>query len=72
MSGHICFESIDCKKLVYVRESDSWVCMDLFMDLDDCDFCMRCKMLEKRRNEKAMLEVIESGRVLRLAQDSLV
>ena len=54
MRKHICFESIDCKDLLYVRPSRSWVCLRYYCDLDHCNDCVQCKFSDLRVKENAI------------------
>lgn len=57
MKKHICFESIDCKRLQYVQVSNSWVCLRDFFDIDDVSWCVKCK----RRKTENYRRVIKGG-----------
>ena len=52
MKEHICFESIDCKDLEYVKQGSCWVCMQMFYDVGDVDFCMQCRFSKKETEER--------------------
>lgn len=55
MRKHICFESIDCKKLSYTSASKSWVCIAIFDDIKSVDMCMHCKfarLIDKEKRER--------------------
>lgn len=64
MREHITFDSIDCKYLQYVKASESWVCLECFLDIDDVNSCMRCKFSRMRDKEKAERRRKSNGRVL--------
>lgn len=64
MSEHICFESVDCKELQYMKQSNSWVCLRYFMDLKHVDSCMRCRFMNKQKIEKLIKEGSCIGRLL--------
>ena len=59
----ITFDSIDCKTLQYITPSHSWVCLDLFTDLDDVSFCMRCKFAKLKLREDEIRKAIEREKI---------
>ena len=56
MSKHIKFDGFDCKKLQHVKEGDCWVCLAGFFELDDVEFCFRCKFARQRQRERLIME----------------
>ena len=64
MREHICFEAIDCDFLQYVRRSDSWVCLQIYHDLDAPIDCIRCKREKQRVIENMLRKERKSGRLL--------
>ena len=68
---HICFESISCRRLQYVQASNSWVCLATCSDLKHVDTCMNCKFAKLRVKEDKIRKD-KNGRILRLAQDSII
>lgn len=63
MREHISLDSIDCEDLQYVKTAHTWVCLDAFCDLDDVEFCMRCKFAKAEEKEKFLLEEGKRGTV---------
>lgn len=56
MSRHIKFDGFDCKNLQYVKGGKCWICMELFMELDDVDFCFQCKFKRQLERERLIRE----------------
>ena len=57
MSKHIKFDGFECDNLAYVKGGDCWVCLKLFCELDDVEFCFRCKFERQLRKERLMRKV---------------
>lgn len=57
----ITFDSIDCETLEYMRPSNSWVCTELFTDIDFVDFCMRCKFEKLKLKEDEIRKAIRKA-----------
>lgn len=56
MSEHIKFDGFDCEDLQYVNAVKCWVCLDLFIELNDVDFCFRCKFSRQLKRERLIRE----------------
>ena len=56
MSKHIKFDGFDCPKLQYVKSGKCWVCLAGFFELDDVEFCFRCKFSRQLQKEKLIRE----------------
>ena len=72
MSRHIRFDGFDCRHLIYVKGGDCWVCLDKCLELDDVEFCFKCKFARQLRNEERIRRGRDGGRLLRLAQDAVI
>lgn len=56
MSKHIKFDGFKCDKLQYVKQGNTWICLTGFMELDDVEFCFRCKFTKQLKREKLIRE----------------
>lgn len=56
MSEHIKFDGFDCEDLQYVKAGKCWVCLDLSIELNDVDFCFRCKFSRQLKRERLIRE----------------
>ena len=64
MNGHICFESIDCDDLQYVKPAKQWVCLRYCVDLDYVQSCMKCQFDRMRREEDKIRREKKRGELL--------
>lgn len=69
---HISFEAIDCVCCSYVPASNSWVCLKHNCDIKYVDTCIACRFDKIRRVEDSIRKKVQRGRVLLMAQDSLI
>lgn len=56
MSRHIKFDGFDCKNLVYIKAANCWTCIEDCIDLDDVEFCFRCKFARQLKKERMIRE----------------
>ena len=56
MSRHIKFDGFSCNKLAYVKGGNCWVCLERFCELDDVEFCFRCKFERQLRMESKLMK----------------
>ena len=61
MSKHIKFDGFYCKNLQYVKQGNCWVCLKNFIELDDVEFCFRCKFERQLRREELIREGLING-----------
>lgn len=52
MSKHIQFDGFDCKFLEYSKGGNCWTCLAHYIDLDDVEFCFRCKFARQAKREE--------------------
>ena len=64
MSNHICFETIECRDLYYVVQSESWVCLRSCTDLKHVDSCMSCRFLKMAERENEIRNKVKHVTIL--------
>lgn len=56
MSKHIKFDGFVCNNLQYVSGGKCWVCLAGPFELDDVEFCFRCKFARQLQKEQQIRE----------------